>query len=621
MLEHIGITIGVVIQMSFLRGLWRGLNILRLAVLNLLVVAALISLLVLAFSSDEPEVPDEAVLVLRPGEFIVEQRSRNQPFESLFTEQEAESESVLAELLEAVNRAKEDERIQLLVLDLRHLLGARLAQLEALGRAIGEFREAGKPVYAYAQGYSQTQYWLAMQADQLLLGEAGSVGNTGVFLRGFGSYPVYMKDALDHLKIGMHVFRVGEYKSAVEPFIRNNMSEEARENARHWLGDLWNRYQEAVAERRDLAGPNLDYYINNYDQLLAEADNDPGRLAVHYGLADRQLGRHGWRELLDETSEPEERIDHRHYLAALDLEQERQDGEIGLIVASGNILPGRQPEGAIGGRSLGELLRRARLDEDVQAVVLRIDSGGGSAHASEMIRQEIAVLREQGKPVVVSMGGVAASGGYWVAAGADRILAEQTSITGSIGIFALVPGLEKTFDTIGLHVDGVGTTRLADAGIPSRPLNPILANIIQQSVDEGYEQFIRTVADGRELAPEQVRELAAGRVYSGRQALELGLVDQLGGTGDAVSLAASLVELEDYAVKHISRELSFREQVFQLLMEASWWPPALRMAGPLGELPRPWRETVETLAEPLESLKEFSDPQGLYMRCLDCRLN
>ena len=608
--------------MFIIRGLWRALNFLRRAFFSLLVLAILVSLLMAGFSSDEPRMPDEAALILQPGEAIVEKKRLTNPLDSLFSGNEPGNQSLLSDLLQAVNRARDDERVQLLVLDLRHLVSASLPQLEALSRAIDNFKTSDKPVYAFAPDYSQTQYYLAVHADHLFIESFGASSGAGVFLRGFGSYPLYMKDALDKLKVGLHVFRVGDYKSAVEPYVRNDMSEEAKENTLRWLGDLWNSYQQVVIQRRNLAGEDLNHYINNYDRLLVDAGNNEGKLAVSYGLVDKQMTRHEWQELLNEQIEPDDQIDHRHYLAASS-DQSREtsrDGQIGLIVAEGLIVDGQQPEGVISGRGLAKLIQKARKDQDVKALILRINSNGGSAYASERIRHELAVTRRAGKPVVVSMGGVAASGGYWVASTADRILAETTTITGSIGIFALLPSLQDSFETIGLRVDGVGTTELSDAGIPMLPLNPILERSIQQAVEQGYTRFVQLVAEGRDMEADRVRDLAQGKVYTGKQALALGLIDRLGGTREAVEEAADLAELETYSIKPVTPERSFMERIFHQLMQASWWPHGvLRQLHPMEQLPLHWQ--THRLTEPLHSLSQMTDPDGLYLQCFTCQVH
>ena len=524
-------------------GFWHGLSFCREVAGNLIFLV-LIALLISAFLHDADEdLPDRAALVLSLRGNIVEQKTETVLSNRLFGEA-AQEETLLKDVIDVVDHAAEDQRVEVLVLDLRQLGRAGVSKLLEIGESLERFKANGKQVYAFGDFFDQRRYFLAAYADEISMHPMG-----GVLLTGFGLYRNYFKTALEKLLIRFHVFRVGTYKSALEPILRDNMSEYAKEANLSWLNVLWNSYKTEVAQLRGMTPEDIDDYINNGPDLLARAGGDGAQLALDYGLVDALKTRDEVRDDLirmvgeDEENKTYNQIKFNDYLAAIrpELSQTHPDRpKVGIIVAQGIILDGTQPTGRIGGETLTNLIRQTRQDDKIKALVLRIDSPGGNALASDIIRRELEITRESGKPVIVSMGSVAASGGYWIASAADQIWAAPTTITGSIGIYSAFPTFEKSLDYLGVHNDGVGTTRLADAYDAARPLNPILANSIEQSIRHNYHRFIEKVSEGRNMMPQDVEKIAQGRVWAGQTAMELGLVDAIGNLQDAIQAAAEM---------------------------------------------------------------------------------
>ena len=444
-------------------------------------------------------------------------------------------------------------------------------------------------------------------------------------LNGFGIYRKYFKSALDKLKIQFHVFKVGTYKSALEPFLRDNMSDYAKEANFAWLSVLWDFYKTDVAVQRGFDPQDLDDYINNIPSHLANADGDAAVMALNLGLVDELKTRDQVRqELIERVGKDEDGITFKQiafddYLSRIRpglMEGTMDDNKIGIIVASGIIMDGEQPAGRIGGDTVADLLARAREDDTIKAVVVRIDSGGGSANASEIIRREIELIQQAGKPVYVSMGSVAASGGYWMAASAEQIWAAPTTITGSIGIFGAFPTFEKSLKSLGIASDGVGTTKLSDAFDPSRPLNELVAQSMQQVIDQGYRRFIQRVAEGRNMMPEAVEKIAQGRVWAGTTALELGLVDKIGNLQDAIAAAAERVDLKDYEVTYITQPLTTREQWIKRLNRL-----IIGILTALNPGHHPAKRLYDTLIDAeIDHILHANDPVGRYAYCLNCRI-
>ncbi len=551
---------------------WSGIDAARRVFVNLLFLALVVVLLVVLFSSDDPEIADTTALVIAPKGQLVEQLT-GQSIQRLVDEARGAvpPETLLKDVIDAIEAAKDDDRIQALVLNLSAFGGGRMTKLQDVRDAIVDFKTSGKKVIAVSDFYEQDAYYLAANADEILVNKMG-----GVVLYGFGRYKMYYKEGIDRLGLDVHVFRVGEFKSAVEPFLRNDMSKEAKEANLEWLGDLWRIYLEDVAAARGLSVEQLEEYANEFPRLIEEANGDTAKTALDFGVVDQALTRIEVREHLielvgeDEDTHSYNRIAFTEYLEALDEDRfgrKAKGDRVGVIVARGTILDGSHPAGTIGGDSTAALIRQARNNDDIKAIVLRVDSGGGSAFASEIIRRECEKARADGKPVIASMGSVAASGGFWISTSSDQIWAYPSTITGSIGIFGMFPTYQRPLAKhLGVRVDGVSTAPLA--GIrPDRELPEEVGQVIQTMIDQGYREFLDRVAESRGMTPEEVDLIARGRVWSGEDAYEHGLVDNLGDLDDAIAAAAELAELGDeYEVTYIEKEVKFKDRMLKELM-------------------------------------------------------
>ena len=552
---------------GFLLAIWRFLDGLR-RVVQLLVLLVVCVLIAGVLRKSVPHMPHDGALLVRPEGRIVEQLSGN-PVERAFDEAsgQRQPQTLLWDLTEGINAAAGDKRVTALVLELDGFEGAGQPALEELAGTLSKFKQTGKKVIARGSAYSQAQYYLAVQADEIYLDPDGMV-----LIEGYERYGTYFKGALDKLSVDVHLFRVGKFKSAAEPYIRSNMSAEDREETLGYLNGLWNGYRQAVAAARGLKPEALQHYADTFAAQMQRQNGDAAQLALDAGLVtalktddevdDRLI------ELVGEDSDEHDyrAIDFDQYLRVVQAEDKlkhHNKDRIDVVVASGEILDGDQDPGLVGGRSTAKLLRSARLDDNTKAVVLRIDSPGGSVFASEQIYREVVALRAAGKPVVASMGGVAASGGYYIAAPADQIIASATTITGSIGIYAVFPTVDRAMGRLGLTVDGVGTTALSGKMRIDRPLDEVTGQVVQASINRGYEQFLAHVAEGRDKTRDEVHEIAQGRVWIGSDALKVGLVDALGGYGDAVAAAAKLAQLAEgsYTVERVEPELDWTERL------------------------------------------------------------
>lgn len=561
---------------QFFKALWRGINISRKIFLNLIFLLFLFWLITLLVSSSgsKPQIEKGIALVLQPEGQIVDQLTYVDPLEKIMQDSLAPqqpTETLLYDLIDALENAKDDKRITALVISPQYLTGAGLTKLEELAAAINDFKSSGKKVFAFADNYNQTQYHLAANADKIYLNPQG-----GVFINGFATVGTYFKSFLDRLGINMHVFKVGTFKSAVEPFIRDDMSAEAKLANKAWMDDLWGNFLADLAANRAITADDISNYIDNYKELINQYRGNISQLALDQKLVDQLATRIEFNQQLGELvgfyeNHSFKSIKHTEYLQGIRGAIPYVDAykpRIAVITARGNILDGEHKEGTIGGDTVSRIIRKARTNDKVKAIVLRINSGGGSAFASELIREELVKAQQQGIKVVASMGDVAASGGYWIAASSDEIWASASTITGSIGIFGLLPTFEKPLNDYGIYRDGVGTTKYASAYDLGRPLSEDVKDIIQTSIEAGYESFLELVAEGRNMQRDEVDKIAQGRVWSGEQAHKLGLVDHLGSLEQAIQSAAKLAKLDadSYEVWHVKRQLSRRELLVQQLL-------------------------------------------------------
>lgn len=600
---------------------WRILTWIREVLANLILLFIIVIICIAIFAKEKTvAVPQKGALVVAPSGSLVEQITYIDPFRHLLDdENQPATETSLHDIVMAINYAKNDANITALVIDPGWLEAADPSKLFAIGTAIQEFKKTGKPVFAVGDSFTQAQYFLASYADHIYLNPMGTV-----FLNGFGAYPVFFKDALDKLKVNVHVFRVGDYKSFVEPFVRNDMSAESKQNTSLWLNDIWKQVTVAIETQRKLETGAVDVYINSLDVNLAAVKGDAAQMALKAGLVDKVATRDEMKRLImaeigeDKESESFPAVEFEAYAKQARNASKGFGDKVGVIVASGTIMDGYQPAGNIGGDSLAEQIQAARQDEDLKALVLRIDSPGGSAFASEIIRDEIELTQKAGIPVIASFGGVAASGGYWIASTADQIWSTPSTITGSIGVFGMIPTFEHSLEAVGVHSDGVGTTVMADALHLERPMNPVFERSVQMEVEHTYARFIELAAKGRKSTPETIHAVAQGQVWSGQKAKELGLVDHIGELEQAIAAAAEQAKLgKNYRWEFIEPELSAKEQFMrELTSQTRSWLGSTRSSAvnPLDKL-------IAMVKQQLNELTIFNDPHGVYVRCLECRIN
>ena len=602
---------------SILLGLWRGLDVLR-RFLHLIVLLVIFGFLFGALRVSLPTVPAKAALLVAPEGELVEQLTGD-PLERAFEEARGQGkpETLLWDVVDSIRAAAKDRRIPVLAIDLERFDGAGQPTLEEFARAIREFRAAGKKVIAYGTEFTQDRYYIAAQADEIYLDPLGFV-----LLDGYGRYRMFFKQALDKVGVDINVFRVGSFKSAVEAYTRTDMSPEDKEESLAYLNALWSNYQAAMTRVRKLPSDAISNYVNSLSKTVPAAGGNAAQVALQAGLVTGIKARQAVeRRLIDLVGEDQstgsfQSVHEQDYVRVAHAEKKLHgDGKqrVGVIVAAGEILDGDQPPGTVGGDSTARLIRQARLDKDIQAVVLRVDSPGGSVLASEHIYRELQALRAAGKPVVVSMGDLAASGGYYISAPADEIWASPATLTGSIGIFAIIPTVDKTLGKVGVAVDGVGTTPLASQMRIDRPLGVEARALLQAEIERGYEVFLERVSTGRKKTREQVDSIAQGRVWAGIDAKRLGLVDGLGSFEDATKAAARRAKLTEYDVEFLEPELSWaQELVLQMKTRAV---KALLRSDPGSSALAQVAARFDPLTREVERLSRFSEPNKVYAYC------
>lgn len=548
-------------------GLWRFINGARKVFLNALFLLFLYFFFVLAFQSNEPlTMRGDTTLVFRPYGNVVEEFSMS-PLDRALQQATSEvpQETRLRDLISAVDKASRDSRISQMVIDTDYLWNIGLSSLQDLEHAINGFKASGKPVIAMGDAMGQHQYYLASLADEVWLNLDGIV-----WIDGYSNIRHFYREGLEKLEVDINLFRVGEYKSAMEPYIRDDMSPEAKEAARSWLASLWQQYMEGVSRNRGIPLQSLSEAIDDFANRIEAVEGDFAEFALELGLVDKLVTRPQARTELARMGAPNNAgdsfravgVDHYLQITGYGRKQPSQ-GNIQVVVAEGEITRGQQTPGRVGSQTTASELRAAGRDSKVSAVVLRVNSPGGDAFASEVIRREVQALKDAGKTVVVSMGDVAASGGYWIAMGADEIWANPATITGSIGVYGMVPTFSRTLGNLGIYADGVGTTELAGKMRIDRPLDDDLKRIFQTSTEHIYDQFLELIMDSRPFdTKEAVNELARGRVWTGSQAVQNRLVDNAGSLQDAIDAAARIAGLgEDYKVSWTEPELSTIERL------------------------------------------------------------
>lgn len=609
-------------QTSLLRrvfgGIWNTLTRIRMALSNILFLI-MIGVIYFVYIGPGPEpLPEKAALLLNPMGSIVDEKSPIDPLQAFLGEPSpVEHEVLLRDVIEAIELGRDDDSINSMVMDLGYLMSVGISKTQEIAVALESFSAAGKPIVAVGDYYTQGQYLLATYADEIIAHPFG-----GVALEGFSTYQNYFAEALEKLSVNVHVFRTGKYKSAVEPLLRNDMSTPEREAAQRWLDDLWSQYTNGVELRRNLPAGAITDYINGYATRLEQHGGDSAKDALQAGLVDQLLSRANSNDYLadmvgarNETGQFEA-VPFEQYLSRTRPSEllPATGSRVAVITAQGNMLPGEQPPGTIGGDSLAKLIKVAGDTAGIKAIVLRINSGGGSVFASEVIRQRILRVRAEGTPVVVSMGSVAASGGYYIAAEADEIWATPSTLTGSIGVFAAFPTFEDLLQRAGVSTDGVGTTELAGSLRVDRALNPQLKAALTASVVNTYNGFITLVAGGRDMSMAEVEAVAQGRVWSAKDALAAGLVDGLGTLQDAIEAAASIAELNEYTVEYLEQPLSPTDLFLAQLAKRVGSDSQGVLSGQVAQLVRLAQPILNAASE----VANLQDPKHLYSRCLDC---
>jgi protease-4 len=602
------------------RGIWRPFDIVR-RVLHLILLLLIFIFIFASMVGNAPKpMVDPAALVLTPSGKLVEELSGD-AIERAFAEAQGAPvlETTVKDLLDTIKAAKNDDKIPLMVLNLDELSGGGISKMQVLAEAILDFKSADKKVYAYANFLTQNQYYLASLADEVHLHPQG-----GVILEGYGRYRMFYKQALDKLLIDWNVFKVGEYKSYVEPYIRDDMSEEDKNSSMVWMNALWDAYTSDVETARGLDKGTITKYSNRFADTLEANGGDMANAALAAGLVDKLSQKTAFRAMIIEKvgkhkkEHTYKQVSSKTYSTNLKLKSKNKvskGDKVAVVIAAGSILDGSQPSGSIGGDSTSKLIRKATNDKTVKALVLKVDSGGGSAFASDIILNAIEEFKATGRPVITSMSSVAASGGYMIALAADEIWATPTTITGSIGIFGMFPTFDRSLDKLGLHVDGIGTTELSGAMQLGRGLDENVARIVQANIENGYDDFITKVANARGTSKEAIDKIARGRVWFADDALQNGLIDKLGSFDEAVKQAASLAGLDNYKIKYIKKELSYSEQIaINLFGKVSLFVKPLShtpvwQKGKLGEI-------YKKLSLQLKLINQFNDPMGVYADCL-----
>ncbi|CNF93809.1 signal peptide peptidase SppA [Yersinia frederiksenii] len=603
---------------GFFKWTWRLLNFVREFILNLfLILLILVGVGIYLQFQSKPAEPVKGALLVNLSGVVVDQPAVNNKLRQLGRELLGSSsnrlqENSLFDIVETIRLAKTDNNITGLVLSLSDFTGADQPSLQYIGKALREFRDTGKPIYAIGDSYNQTQYYLASFANKIYLSPQGAVD-----LHGFASNNLYYKSLLEKLKVTTNIFRVGTYKSAVEPMIRDDMSPAAREADSRWIGGLWQNYLTAVSANRQLTPEQLFPGAAGVISGLQAADGSPAQYALTSKLVDQLASRPEMETELVKTFGWDKKNNDFNYVSIYDYQPTpapQQGEQIAVLFANGAIMDGPQTPGNVGGDALAAQIRQARLDPKIKAVILRVNSPGGSVSASELIRSELAALRAANKPLVVSMGGMAASGGYWISTPANYIIANPSTLTGSIGIFGVINTFQNSLESIGVHTDGVATSPLANVSM-TKDLPPEFSQLMQINIENGYKTFIDLVATSRHKTPEQIDQIAQGHVWIGMDAKNNGLVDQLGDFDDAVKKVAELAKLKTWQLNWFVDEPSLSDLIFGQ-MSAS--VQAILPAAIQAWLPAPISAMAQAVKEQPSLLNTLNDPQNRYALCLTC---
>ncbi|EBG6452671.1 signal peptide peptidase SppA [Salmonella enterica subsp. diarizonae serovar 50:z52:z35] len=605
---------------GFFKWTWRLLNFVREMVLNLFFIFLVlvgVGIWMQIGNGSNSEQTAHGALLLDISGVIVDKPSTNHRLGALGRQLFGASsdrlqENSLFDIVNAIRQAKDDRNITGIVLDLKNFTGTDQPSMRYIGKALREFRDSGKPVFAVGENYSQGQYYLASFANKIWLSPQGQVD-----LHGFATNGLYYKTLLDKLKVSTHVFRVGTYKSAVEPFIRDDMSPAAREADSRWIGELWQNYLHTVSANRQISPQQLFPGAQAIIDGLTSVGGDTAKYALDHKLVDALASSADVEKALTKQFGWSKTENNYRAISYYDYSLKKpadNGGTIAVIFANGAIMDGEETPGNVGGDTTASQIRDARLDPKVKAIVLRVNSPGGSVNASEVIRAELAAAKAAGKPVVVSMGGMAASGGYWISTPANYIVASPSTLTGSIGIFGVINTVENSLSSIGVHSDGVSTSPLAEISM-TKALSPEVQQMMQLSIEYGYKRFITLVAEARKRTPEQIDQIAQGHVWTGEDAKANGLVDSLGDFDDAVAKAAELAKLKQWHLDYYQDEPTVLDMVMDSMTGSvrAMLPEAIQAI-----LPAPLVSAANTVKAEGDKLAAFNDPQNRYAFCLTC---
>ncbi len=599
--------------MKLVRGAWK----LLVAIKDGLVLIAMLLFFGLLFAALNARPGTKAIptgaLVLDLDGTIVEQPEEQAPFAAL-SGQSMPRQYRARDVLRAIDEARTDDRVKALVLDLDRFGGGYPATLNEIADAIRRFRDTKKPVLAYATAYTDSGYRLAANASEIWVNPLG-----GTLFTGPGGNQLYYKGLIDKLGVNTHVYRVGKFKSFVEPYTRTDQSPEAREASRQLLGSLFGQWQDAVAKARPKA--QVAQFLNSPERVIVAANGDIARANLSAGIVDKLGDRTAFGQRVaalvgSDTRKPIGNFTTIRYDAWIGAHPLSKAGDgIGVVTIAGDIVDGEGGPGSAHGDTIANLILNGLATKNLKALVVRVDSPGGSVLASERIRLAILEAKKKGLPIVVSMGGLAASGGYWVSTPGDVIFAEPATITGSIGIFGIIPTFEKTLARIGVTTDGVKSTPLSGQPDVYAGTTPELDAILQAGIENGYRQFLGRVAQSRGMTPERVDQIAQGRVWDGGTARQLKLVDRFGGLQDAIAEAAKRARLDPAKIhaEYLEKEPGFAAQIAASFAEkddddATGGDVFARIAA----------ERRGLLAQALGDVKRLATAGSVQVRCLEC---
>ena len=578
---------------------------------GLIILTIVVVLLKFSLIDDSKKVSEGTALYIPMEGFIVEEIKSERDIRNLLFSENNIPQIDLHQLLDSIDRAKNDDKITGLVIELSDFLGAYPSELLKISQKIKEFKDSGKLVTAYSDFFSQSSYIVASAASEIITYPSG-----GVLLEGFSSKRIYYKDLFD--RVGLEIINLseGQFKTAFENLTLSSMSDEEKDQRFNLLGNIWSDIVYEIENNRNLQSGSINNYLNNIDIILENNFGDWGEASIKSNLVDILMSREALREYLNNIYKKDEdkiwrSIDYRYYNQKKS--KSNQENVIAIITLSGPILDGYQSSGIAGGENISELLNEAIKDEEVKAIVMRVNSPGGSVFASELIRDTILKAKEKNIPIVTSMGGVAASGGYWVAASTDYIFAENLTITGSIGVASVLFNAEETFNKIGLNEDGISSSVFTDAfnGILFDEPNERTINLYRMTIKNVYDKFVKLVSEGRNVSIEKVNEIAMGRVWTGKQALDLDLVDEIGSLNDAIKKAADLSNSENYNTKR------FNQRINPLLDFIPFLNNKLGILD-FGVFNKEDLGLGYSFSSLFKDIRNYNDPKSLYYLCGTC---